>query len=332
VIPLDAEEGTFTLTYDNGDAVHGHFTGVDAKTRVARPAIVWVGGFTEKQYTELWRLFEKALRRQDAVQFYYEVSPPIADITLTRYAQDMREVIEFVSKQTHVVSDGRAVLIARSINGLVGALVGADPEIGKKLAGVILVAPVFDVIAMMDNYRRLRGQPTVTVEKCWRLSPGFDNGVNWEASRRIVEAGNGNAVTEGGWLEFFDHEVHLTIMADIIRHPRETYSLGAFTSAVGRISERCPVYILSHPDDPITGSQEALDRLNRAAGGAGIIRGDQCQYIQIDSQHLLPEDINKDAYPFSLRTEAKLAGKALREILSSLGLPPLPQESEVGAP
>jgi hypothetical protein len=313
-IPFDRPNPIFTIKYDNGDTIQGHYEGINADLRQTKPGLVWVGGFTEKQYTRLPELFERVLQSVNVVQFYYEVSPPIADVTLSRYQEDMREVLRYVNKQEHIVIPHKLVLVARSINGLLAALVGAEEEFRSMLSGLILVAPVFDVIEMIDNYRARRNQPHVRLEKCWRRTPGFDNGKVWETSRREGDP-------RSGWLEFFAHDVHLTILADIIRHPPETFSFSAFKNAVGRISERCPVFVLSDPKDAITGSEKALAALEAAASGTGLIRKENYQYQPIQSGHLLPEEINRDRYPFILRQEAANVRDALRRILRRMDVP-----------
>ncbi|MEK6676583.1 MAG: hypothetical protein AABZ47_13135 [Planctomycetota bacterium] len=314
-IPLDKEEGIFEIRYNNGDLIAGHYEGIDVAQRVARPGVVWVGGFTEKHYSELWRIFEHCLKHEEVVRFYYEVSPPIEDVTITRYCQDMREVLLYVNRQ-NVVIKNQLVVIARSINGLAAALAASDPEIRKMLSGVILVAPVFDVVEMMDNYRQHRGQGHVRIEKAWRAAPGYVNGVEWEQPRMQRNDGS----VQGGWLEYFGYEVGLQIVADICRHPVETFRLDGFKNAIAKISEHCPVYILSHPKDPITGSERALEALHRGAEGSILIKNKNFKYIPIESKHLKPEEIEKGSYPFR-RSEPREVQTALRNILLRLGLP-----------
>lgn len=314
-VPQDRNKGPFTLAYDNGETIEGHYSGVDVDTKTPKPCIIWVGGFTEHNATALASLFEHVLKKESVVQFYYEVSPPIEFITLTRYAQDMREVLRYVNKQREVVVRDQLVLIARSINGLLAALVAAEKEFLQMLTGVILVAPVFDVIEMMDNYRARRGQGHVRVENCWRVSPGY-HAQRWENQ-------------EHNWLEFFEHHVSLTAMADIIRYEEGHFRFEAFKQAVGKISHSCPVYVMSHPKDPITASEEAIKALKNASSGTDLIHAKNYRYVPILSSHLPPDTqdstrkIRKDKYPFELRGEAKEARDALHEIMTKMRLPTL---------
>ena len=314
-VPQDRNKGIFTLAYDNGETIEGHYSGVDVDAKTPKPCIIWVGGFTEHRAIKLARLFEGVLKKESVVQFYYEVSPPIEFMTLTRYAQDMREVLRYVNKQRDVVIPDQLVLIARSINGLLAALVAAEHEFLQMLTGVILVAPVFDMIEMIDNYRAARGQGHVRVENCWRVSPGY-HAQRWEKQK-------------DNWLEFFEHHVSLTAMADIIRYEEGHFRFEAFKQAVGRISHRCPVYVLSHPEDPITASEEAIEALKNASSGTDLIHAKNYRYVPILSSHLPPDTkdktrkISKDKYPFELRGEAKEARDALHEIMTKLRLPTL---------
>jgi len=308
-IPLDEPDGDFTLTYDNLETIEGHYSGVDVESKQPKPALVWIGGFTERRATKLPELFERVLKRESVVQFYYQVSPPIECVTLTRYMQDMREVLSYINAQHKAVAPDQIVLIARSINGLLAALVGAEEKCLDALAGVILIAPVFDVIEMMDNYRAATGQPDVRVEHCWRSSPGY-TGDKWE-----------NRSPEYRWLEFFGHDVSLSIMGDIIQHEPETFSLSAFKRSVGTISQRRPIYILSHPDDPITGSKRALETLKHAASGTGLIRQENYRSLKIDSSHLPADQIDRDAYPFAIRDEVERVHETFRDVLMRMGIP-----------
>jgi len=325
-IPGDMESGAFSIVYDNQECIQGNYTGVEVKSPddkspgvkepIRKPAMIWVGGFTERRAAKLPGIFERFLKRKPSpqvVQFYYEVSPPISYVTLSRYMQDMREVLRFVNKQSHVIVPNELVIIARSINGLLAALVAEEEEFLAMLRGVILVAPVFDVIQMIDNYRAVRGQAHVTVEKGWRMCPGY-TADRWENP-------------QDHWLEFFGYDVSLSVIADIVQHDRNRFSLEAFKHAVGRISQRCPVYVLTHSEDPITGSKEAIRSLEHASGGTGLILEENFKLVRIKSSHI-PE-ISRDQYPFVLKPELPETKKSLQEILQKLGVPPA-QEPEPG--
>ncbi|MEM9110677.1 MAG: alpha/beta hydrolase [Planctomycetota bacterium] len=318
-IPINNSSGQIEIEYDNGDIIAGHYTGISARKRKRSP-LIWVGGFTETNTTRLPDIFERVLKKEDVPQFFYQVSPIIEDITLTRYRQDMREVIRFVSDQEHVVKSEKIILIARSINGLLAPLVASEPEFIDKIGGVILIAPVFDVIEMIDNYRSARDQAHVRVEKFWRFSPGYE-AVKWR-----------DPTFE--WLEFFCHQVSMALLIDIIRHDPDEFSFKNFKLAVSALSHKCPVHILSHPQDPITGSEYALNSLEDAAGGTGLIQTANYKHVPIISSHLPPDQITQDSYPFSeikniekldpknaLRHELRSTQLALREILEKLSLP-----------
>lgn len=293
----------FSLKYDNGEVVQGRCVGVHDNPR---QAVVWVGGFTERYATRLPRLFERVLKKEDVVQFYYKVSPPIEYITLTRYMQDMAEVLRYVRQQRVAVPD-QVVLVARSINGLLAALVAAEDEFLDVLAGVILVAPVFDVIEMIDNYRATRqsSKAHVRLENCWRASPGY-SADRWEDP-------------EYAWLEFFEHHVSLTLFADIIRHHPDKFSIEGFKHAIGKISQSRPVFVLSNADDPIVSSQRARRILNDAKGT--LIREENYQFLEIKSSHYTV--VQRDKYPFAPREEAGKTRDALRTILGGMGVPTL---------
>lgn len=307
-IPHSSVNGQFAIDYANGDGIQGHYSGVGIKGAGRRQAIVCVGGFTETRETRLMELFEHVIEKEDVVQFYYQVSPPAEYITLSRYMEDMRHVLTYVNQQ-NVVIPNKIVLIARSINALVAALVAARKDFTEMLAGVILVAPVFDIIEMIDNYRVATNKGYVTVEKCWRTAPGY-TADKWEDP-------------ENKWLEFFGHNVHLTVLADIIRQEGgpDAFALRGFTDAVGTISQTCPVCVLSNPDDPITGSKKALEALDNAASGGGKIKEVNYDFVPIASQHLSPDQIPLDRYPWGFKGEAKQVREALRKILKKAGLP-----------
>jgi hypothetical protein len=293
----------FSLEYNNGEVVQGRCVGVHDSPR---QAVVWVGGFTERYATRLPRLFERVLKKEEVVQFYYKVSPPIEYITLTRYMQDMAEVLRYVRQQRVAVPD-QVVLVARSINGLLAALVAAEEEFLDMLAGVILVAPVFDVIEMIDNYRatREKSKAHVRLENCWRATPGY-TADKWEDP-------------EYSWLEFFEHHVSLTLFADIIRYHPDRFSIEGFKHAVGTISQSRPVFVLSNPDDPIVSSQRARRILDDAKGT--LIREENYRFLEIKSSHYTV--VQRDKYPFAPREEAAKTRDALRTILGGMGVPTL---------
>jgi hypothetical protein len=302
--------GAFSVSYENGEFVEGHYSGIGANGSERKRAIVWIGGFTEKAGTKLSSLFEQKLKKESVAQFFYQVSPPVEYITVSRYQQDMQEVLGYVGRQGHVIQNNQIVLIARCINGLVATRVASQPGFQGMLAGVILVAPIFDLVECLNNYRKHRGQEDVTVEKCWRRVPNY-HGRLWEDPKRR-------------WLEYFDYDLSLTLFADVIRHRYDEFSLDAFVNSVGEISKHCPVYVLTNPDDPITGSARAIQALKDAAGGGGLIKAENFNYIPITSVHLPPSKIRKNVYPFTELSETR---NALHEILLRLGIADTPDTS-----
>jgi hypothetical protein len=307
VIGFADERQGFEIGYVNGDKVIGHCSGVDTVNRMPKVPLVWVGGFTEQQSTRLPELFEGILRNDLITQFFYQVSAPAEYTTLSGYMEDMREVIRYVNAQEHVVHQGQIVLVARSINGLVAPLVAAQDGILDMLGGLILVAPVFDVVKLIDSYRKATGHGYVTVEKAWRCAPGY------EASKWEDES--------NGWLDFFDRRVHLTLLADIVRHASGTFELRGFVDAVGKISQKCPVHVLTSEEDPIVGSEVAVEALKNAASGGGLIRSDNFGMVFIDSKHYPPHQIPRNRYPWHLKTEAMEAKKAMKGILQRMNVP-----------
>jgi hypothetical protein len=314
IISLDMPRGEFTITYDSQEVVCGHYNGVDREQRRPREALICVGGFTEYRQTRLLEIFEKELRRESVVQFFYEVSPEIEYATMSHYAEDMRAVLEYVNSQTHAVIPNKLVLVARSINGFLAAMVGAEEKYRRMLSGVILVAPVFDVIEMMDNYRAIHGDGHVRVERLWRRQRGYNDAAEWECRGRDRNEPGRN------WLNFFRHDVSLAVMADIIRQDDPgRFRLESFVDSVGILSQRCPVYILSNQDDPVTGSKKAMEVLKSAARGAGKIKSDSFRHIEIQSSHDIKR--TKHDYPWEVREETKKTREVLKEILTEVGIP-----------
>ena len=85
------------------------------------------------------------------------------------------------------------------------------------------------------------------------------------------------------------------------------------------VSGRGPV----HPDDPITGSREALEALRNAASGGGAIDSENLVIVETKAKHLPPEDIKANLYPFigTLEDEAADARTMVMEFLGRCGLP-----------
>ncbi|MHC4556105.1 MAG: hypothetical protein ACYTFW_02095 [Planctomycetota bacterium] len=280
IISLDQPDGIFEIVYDNGETLCGHYSGIDSQGRKPRQALVCVGGFTEYRRTKLLEIFEKELQKEAVVQFIYEVSPAIEYATLTGYREDMCAVLNYVNSQTNIVISNELVLIARSINAFLAAMVGAEEKYIRMLKGVILVAPVFDIIEMMDNYRAIYGDRHVRVEKFWRQQPGYNDANEWECRTRDPEEPGKN------WLNFFNHDVSLAVLADIIRQDDpEKFRLKSFIDYIGILSQQCPIYILSNRDDPVTGSKKAIEELENAARGSGKIRSEFFEHIEIQSSH-----------------------------------------------
>jgi pimeloyl-ACP methyl ester carboxylesterase len=223
----------------------------------------------------------------------------------------MSAVLRYVKEQTAVVDRSKIVLVARSINAFVAIRVAAEMQDELQLAGVVLVAPVFDVVAMLDNYikerlKSLGSSDLVRVENCWRRSPGY-SASRWENHAN-------------GWLNFFGQPLRLTLLADIIRRAPEKHRLEEFIRNVGLVSRECPVLVLSHPDDPITGSKEAIKALHDAVELGGIEYANY-SHIEIQSSHKPQSDIGPQGYPYERKDESEAVVQAIRERLGVMNVP-----------
>lgn len=63
-------------------------------------------------------------------------------------------------------------------------------------------------------------------------------------------------------------------MADICRNPPIRFGMESFFASVSTISQKTPISILTHPEDPITGSREFVTKLQAASSGTGLIRSE----------------------------------------------------------
>jgi len=309
-IGFDTPKRDFTIRYANATSIEGRYQGISSRPSTPKHAVVWVGGFTE-QKTGMRPHFLRHKWADDAVvQFSYTVSQPVEFTTLSRYADDMRAVLRYVNSQVNLILPNKIILITRSINGFIAAAVAAEDEFHSMLAGVILIAPVFDFVEMIDQYRQRRNGANITLEKLWRLDPEVLDLAKWDQT----------AGQDGLWVEFFNQKTSLALIADIVRQEDTSYfRLSRFVDCVGRVSERCPVYVFSNPDDPVTGSKKAIEALQRAASGGGKITSQNFEHIPIKSKHLV--DVGTYGYPWSeWKAEVREIEPKLRQIYKTFGV------------
>lgn len=304
LIPAGGDTLEFQLRYPNcRGAVNGQCRGLDDSGE--KPALICVGGFTERQQSSLIDLFARRLDFKSVVTLQYEVSPPTEHVNLTRYSEDMRSVWRYALSHSGIKRE--VILVARSINGLLAAIIAAEREFIDTVLGVVLVSPVFDIIEMTTRYRQNSPEKSShgTIDKLWRYSPGYTWDVWCDKALRL--------------LEFYDVDISLALYLDIIRNDPAMYTIEGLKAAIGTLTQNCKhVFILSHPDDPITGSESAWQSLKNASSGGGVIVPDYLHLIETETSHLPRQFITKDKSPF--RGEMASTEGAVREILEHLGL------------
>lgn len=258
------------------------------------PCIVWSSGFGEGQEPRLARILSKKLNGSviDAIEIFFEKSGSIEEATCTRVEEDIRSVVDYAA-EIPVVDRNRLCVIGISLSAYLAARVARDDH---RIRSLVLVAPPFDIVEMLDNFRRhyLAGRP--------RIPTFFD----------FLKARNNLKIADWDrnpkYCNYFNHIVTSCHLADIAVKGISNFGRQGFLdslTAITRTGRR--VALIYGEDDPIVRAPENMQHLN-AEIEKGFIKEDNLFLSPISVAHYYPKQGTARKYP--LRMPENDPGKA----------------------
>ncbi|MHC4858730.1 MAG: alpha/beta hydrolase family protein [Planctomycetota bacterium] len=268
-----------------------------------RPCVIWASGFGDGDRPRLAEKLSRRMRRREKklIEVFYKKSGKLEESTCTRLSEDIREVLNYVAAVPEVDAD-RLCIVGISISGYLAAKLAAADE---RVKGLVMVAPPFDVVEMLDQFR-------VENLQAARRIPRFEDFLKARTGLRIADWDE-----NAEYSNYFNHVVRSCYLVDLAVKGPDEFGRGAFFRALHEIthSER-QVALIFGKNDPIVDADVNLAHLT-AQVQKGEIDKRNLHLLRIPYAHYLPERGPVGRYPFARTTESR---ELLRKMLSGMAV------------
>lgn len=302
----------FRLTYahegpvrpDEAETIGGWVVGIPRDGDSApRPCLIWATGFGDGNEPDLARLLSRMIRSEELgiAETFYAKSGPIEETTCSRLSEDLKSVLDYVDDIPRI-DRKRICIVGISICGFLAArLAQQEPSVG----GLILVAPPFDVVEMLDNLRRYRyeevgrdGQP-----------PAFEDFLKAKNNQRLADWDE-----DPDWCTYFNQHVRGSHLADIAVQGPGEFRREAFFQALREITTGGrPVALVYGADDPVVSPAINITELETELE-AGHIRREFMELREIPVCHFYPSSKQGRRYPMRFQDSRRI----LRDMASAI--------------
>jgi len=273
----------------------------------SQPCLIWATGFGDGDEPRLASILSRRIisnGTQNLAEFFYTKSGEIAETTCTRLLEDMESVLDYVA-ETPQIDKNRVCLIGISICGFLAARLAQHDA---RVSSLILVAPPFDIIDMLDGFRRhyLRGSRSV---------PTFDDFLKARNGLRIADWDD-----NPDYCNYFNHTVKASHLVDIAVQGPPKFRREAFLKALADMTKSGRrVALIYGQQDPIVNAAENLQHLSGATE-AGHISDDFLHLRPTPITHFYPDICPAAAYPLRLTSPGSVVEQMAKAIDECLGL------------
>ena len=288
------------------EVVSGTCVGLEpAESLGDRPCVIWSSGFGEGQEPKLAKILSKRLNGHgfDVVEVFFTKSGRIEETTCTRMEEDIKAVVDYAADIPGVDRNGICV-IGISLSAYLAARIARRDH---RIKSLVLVAPPFDVVEMLDNFRRhyLAGQQRIPTFRDFLKARNNLKISDWDRNPR--------------YCNYFNHIVTSCHLADIAITGSDKLGRSAFLEALGTITRTDRrVALIYGNDDEIVRADENLRHLDAEIEN-GFIKEDNFYRHTISVAHYYPPQGEVEDYPFRIRDTKALIGElsdAIRHCLN----------------
>lgn len=232
------------------ESVRGYAVGVDGnKDGSSRPCIIWATGFGDGDRPKLAEILSRKIFRGDdsLAQIFFLKSGRTEDTTCTRIKEDLKAVLDYVW-QIPTIDKQQICVVGISLCAYLAAKLA---ERDGRIRSVILVGAPFDIVEMLDEFRRHYHQGPGRV-------PLFADFLMARQNARIA-AWN----LDHDFCNYFNHVVTAAHLVDIAVRGPHSFGRRAFLESIGNItrSGRRVAFVYSR-DDPIVDAPKNIPILD----------------------------------------------------------------------
>lgn len=315
--PLEDGRIGFTVRYNpqggaagqDVDTIHGWCLGLPKDGKVKpRPCMIWATGFGDGYEPRVAKLLSRMIREEEQgiVEVFYTKSGAIAETTCTHLYEDLENVLDYVEHIPQVDRD-RVCVVGISICGFLAAKLA---QVDRRVRTLILVAPPFDVIDMLDNFRKHRFE-----RQKMGLPPTFEDFLKGKANLRIT-----NWDRNPCYCDYFGQVVTSSHLVDIAVQGPLKFRREAFLKALSDItSDARRVALIYSDEDPIVNPKQNMGFLNRAVE-AGHIQPGWMEIREIPVAHFYPDTGHGGEYPMEFGNKRKILKDMAEAIRHCLGV------------
>lgn len=254
------------------------------------PCVIWASGFGDGDRPKMAQLISKRMREKnpDLVEVFYRRSGRLEDATCTRIQEDLSAVVDYVS-EIPAVQPERLCIVGISLGGYLAAKIAASVD---SVGSLVLVAPPFDVVEMLDRFReqhvrnwfpRLSRAPTFADFLKARQQFRF---AHWDKSR--------------AYSNYFNNVVGAHYLVDFaIKGPQE-FGIQTFLEALGTVTRSGRrVALVYGRNDPVVDAGMNIPILKKEVKSGKI----HDEYMKIESIPLAHYFPGPDDQGYPLNTE-----------------------------
>ncbi len=271
------------------------------------PCIIWVPGFGDSHQPELAQVLSDRLSSTGRlVEVFIRRSgeEAVKETTCSRVTEDIREVLNYAS-EVPVIDRDRIGIIGISLSGFCAAQLA---RVDHRIKSLVMVCPPFDVIDMLDSFRRHRFP-----ERGARV-PTFDDFLKARPELRMSDWDLNEE-----YCSYFNHTVSVCHMVDIATKGIVNFRRDAFLGALAEITHTGrKVGLVYGENDCIVRAPENIPHLERALA-SGQIQREFFYHRPISLFHYFPKHDDAGSYPFKLSDKKKLICEMVDAINACLG-------------
>jgi hypothetical protein len=299
----------FVLTYryehavaTQPESVNGHVLQLpDDPDAAPRPCVIWAGGFGEGEQPDWTRLLSRRLKYNGTapIEVFFTKSGPIDETTCTRLYQDLEVILDYVAAIPQVDTQ-KICIVALSLSGYLAAkLAQRDPRV----SALIMVDPPFNVIEMLDNFRRHHLRDRMHI-------PTFGDFLKGRPNMTIADWDQ-----HDDYCNYFEHVVRSCHLVDIaVTGPRE-FGRDRFLEALADITRSGRrVALVYAKDDPIVNPEHNIHYLTNLVA-KGHIRKENMYVETVSMAHFYPERGSGGEYPLRMGSKTQI----VREMSAAIG-------------
>ncbi|MGD2109508.1 MAG: hypothetical protein PVI86_08955 [Phycisphaerae bacterium] len=269
------------------ELVKGQCLGLDTlKDGESKPCIIWASGFGEGKEPRLAKILSRRLSGHgiDPIELFFTKSGKIEETTCTRMEEDIRAIVNYAVDIPGVNRDHICV-IGISLSGYLAARLARHDE---RIKSLVLVAPPFDVVEMLDNFRRHYLSDR-------RRIPTFDDFLKAKNNLRIADWDR-----NPDYCNYFDHVVTSCHLVDLAIKGAHAYGRDAFLDALGAITGTGRrIALIYGRNDPIVCAKTHIPALE-ACIQRGFIEESRIHRRPVSVTHYYPQRGTAKEYPFRI--------------------------------